>query len=51
MFGIIVFTSVAEALRAGFQICDKTEYGYLARTATDHGWAVAEIHLKVALVL
>jgi hypothetical protein len=45
MAGIMVFTSVSEALRAGFQIYDRTSYGYLLRTRTSRGWALAVVHL------
>jgi hypothetical protein len=41
MSGILVFRSVQEALRAGYQIYGKTEDGYLARTRTERGWALA----------
>jgi hypothetical protein len=36
---------VSEALRAGFQIYDQTSYGYLLRTRTSRGWALAVVHL------
>jgi hypothetical protein len=45
MAGIKVFSSVGEALRAGFQVYDRTSYGYLARTRTSRGWALAVIHV------
>jgi hypothetical protein len=41
MRGIMVFKSVGEALRAGFQVYDRTNEGYLVRTRTNHGWAFA----------
>ena len=41
MAGIIVFDSLAEALRAGFELYDKTERGYLVRMRTAAGWALA----------
>jgi hypothetical protein len=41
MAGILVFKTLAEALVAGFQIYDRTSDGYLVRTRTDHGWAMA----------
>jgi len=44
MAGIIVFSSVDEALRAGFQVYDRTSYGYLVRTRTSRGWALAIVH-------
>jgi hypothetical protein len=44
--GITVFSSMAEAIRHGFQIWDRTEYGYLARTRTSNGFAFAMVILK-----
>lgn len=41
MAGLIIFKSLAEALRMGYQIYDKTPEGYLVRIKTDHGWAMA----------
>lgn len=38
---MVVFRSVREALLAGYQIYGKTEEGYLARTRTERGWALA----------
>jgi Ca2+-binding EF-hand superfamily protein len=46
MAGIMVFSSVSEALRAGFQVYDRTRDGYLVRTRTARGWALAVV--KVA---
>ena len=41
MTGLLVFKSLADALRAGFQIYDRTQDGYLVRTKTHTGWAMA----------
>ena len=42
MTGIIRFDSLAEAIRQGFQIYDKTRTGYLLRIKTPpQGWAMA----------
>jgi hypothetical protein len=41
MAGIVVFGSVAEALRAGYQVYDRTRDGYLVRIRTAAGWAMA----------
>jgi hypothetical protein len=46
MAGLTVFTSLAEALRAGFQIYDRTAEGYLVRTLTAKGWAMALVTCK-----
>jgi len=48
MAGIIVFRSVSEALRAGFQVYDRTSYGYLVRTRTSCGWALAVVHVGLS---
>ncbi|MEA2719921.1 MAG: hypothetical protein QOJ39_1785 [Candidatus Eremiobacteraeota bacterium] len=44
--GITVFGSIAEALRYGYHIWDRTEYGYLARTRTAAGYAFAMVVIK-----
>ena len=41
MAGIIVFDSLAQAVRAGFELYEKTESGYLVRMRTAAGWALA----------
>jgi hypothetical protein len=41
MSGIIVFKTLAEALRAGYEVYDRTRDGYLVRTRTSAGWAIA----------
>ncbi len=46
MSGLIVFRSLADALRAGFQIYDRTQDGYLVRTRTANGWAMALVTCK-----
>jgi len=46
MAGVVVFSSVAEALRAGFQIYDHTQDGYLVRKLTTYGWAMALVRLS-----
>ena len=45
MAGITVFSSVSEALRAGFQVYDRTSYGYLVRMRTARGWALAVVNV------
>jgi hypothetical protein len=45
MAGITIFSSVSEALRAGFQIYDRTDSGYLVRTRTARGWAFAIVRV------
>ncbi len=46
MAGLMVFKSLADALRAGFQIYDRTQDGYLVRTRTSSGWAIAIVSCK-----
>jgi hypothetical protein len=41
MRGIMTFPSLAAAVQAGYQPYDRTESGYLVRTKTQHGWALA----------
>jgi hypothetical protein len=36
--GLQVFKTLAEALRAGFQVEDRTSNGYLVRLRTAQGW-------------
>ena len=46
MAGIVTFTSLAEAIRAGFQVYDKAPEGYLVRTRTPAGMAFALVVLR-----
>ena len=46
MAGLLVFKSLADALRAGFQVYDRTSEGYLVRTKTTNGWAMALVACK-----
>jgi hypothetical protein len=46
MAGLMVFDSLADALRAGFQIYDRTQDGYLVRTRTAQGWALAVVSCR-----
>jgi hypothetical protein len=41
MPGIQVFKTLADALRAGYHVYDRTTDGYLVRTRTTSGWAMA----------
>jgi len=45
--GLLVFASVADALRAGYMVYDKIEDGYLVRTMTAGGWALAIVRCKL----
>src|SRR5579871_2354171 len=46
MAGLIVFKSLADALREGYQVYDRTADGYLVRTRTAAGWAMALVSCK-----
>lgn len=46
MAGLHVFKSLADALRAGYQIYDRTKDGYLVRTRTKTGWALAIVEVR-----
>jgi hypothetical protein len=46
MAGLMVFKSLADALRAGYQVYDRTADGYLVRTRTAAGWAIALVTCK-----
>ena len=41
MSGIVVFSSLAEAVRAGFEPYEQTAAGYIVRVRTRTGWALA----------
>jgi len=41
MNGLMVFSSLVEAIRNGFQVCGECGEGYLVRTRTERGWAMA----------
>ena len=44
--GLLVFSSIAQALRAGFQVYDRTPDGYLVRVRTQGGWAMAIVRCR-----
>lgn len=43
MAGVLVFRSLSEALRAGYHVYERTPSGYLVRTRTEKGWAMAVV--------
>lgn len=43
---MVVFRSLKEAIDAGFQVYDRTGSGYLVRTRTSNGWALAIVDLQ-----
>jgi hypothetical protein len=46
MAGMMVFSSLAEAIRQGFQLYDRTPDGYVVRIKTASGWAMAIVACK-----
>ncbi|HZW53986.1 MAG TPA: hypothetical protein VFF00_08120 [Candidatus Elarobacter sp.] len=46
MHGIVVFKTVMEALNAGYHVYDRTDHGYLVRTRTAAGWALAIVSCR-----
>jgi hypothetical protein len=46
MAGVLVFKTLADALRAGYHVYDRTEQGYLVRTRTAAGWAMALVSCR-----
>jgi hypothetical protein len=51
MSGLVVFSSLREALNAGYHIYGRTERGYLARLRTDAGWALALVECGAGATL
>jgi hypothetical protein len=43
--GILSFFSVDEAPRAGFEVYDRADTGYLVRFRTTAGWALGIAHV------
>ena len=46
MAGIVVFNSLADAVRAGFELYDRTATGYVVRMRTGAGWALALVDAR-----
>jgi hypothetical protein len=46
MAGLTIFKSLADALNAGYHVYDRTSDGYLVRTRTAGGWALAIVPQK-----
>jgi hypothetical protein len=46
MAGLLVFQTLAEAIRNGFSVYDRTADGYLVRKRGDAGWMIALVVLK-----
>lgn len=43
---MVVFHALAEAVRAGYEVFDRTPTGYLVRIKTVNGWAFALVELR-----
>jgi hypothetical protein len=41
MQGLMTFRSLEDAIRAGYVLCGETPTGFLVRTKTEAGWAIA----------
>ena len=41
--GLLVFRSIPDAMRAGYQVYDRIDSGYLVRTRTAKGWELAVV--------
>jgi hypothetical protein len=41
MQGLLIFHSLLEAVKAGYQVYDRTDSGYLVRMRTEAGWQLA----------
>jgi hypothetical protein len=47
MSGLLVFDSLSAALRAGYHVYDRSDRGYVVRTRTDAGYAMALVHCRI----
>jgi hypothetical protein len=46
---MLVFHSLPDAIRAGYQIVEPTSSGYLVRIRTRSGWAMALVELRSSI--
>jgi hypothetical protein len=44
--GLMVFSSVADAVRAGYRVYDRTRDGYIVRTNINGRWALAVVRAQ-----
>lgn len=44
MHGLLIFSDLATAIKAGYQVYQVIPEGYLVRTRTSSGWALAVVH-------
>lgn len=47
MSGLLVFDSLSAALRAGYHVYDRSDCGYIVRTRTDAGFALALVRCRI----
>ena len=45
MSGMVVFSSLAEAIRQGYQLYERTPTGYIVRIRTEWGFALAVVEV------
>lgn len=45
MQGLLNFPTLEHAVRAGFSIYDRTDFGYIVRGRTPNGWALATVRI------
>jgi hypothetical protein len=44
--GILAFTNLNQALRAGYHLYERTEHGYIVRMRVGGGWVFAAVILN-----
>lgn len=47
MSGLLVFDSLSAALRAGYHVYDRSDHGYIVRTRTHDGSAMALVRCRI----
>lgn len=47
MQGLTTFPTLSAAINAGYHVYDRTPKGYLMRTRTSGGWALAIVEPKI----
>lgn len=47
MQGLTTFPTLSAAIHAGYHVYDRTSKGYLMRTRTSAGWALALVEPKI----
>ena len=44
--GILTFTTLTDAIRAGYHVYDRTPEGFLVRARTPAGWTLAIVRFR-----